>query len=67
MKQKSSTAKSTVEKTSPSRLQRELSAGIIDLIRSEGLAPGTRWAELPDTWQCPLCGTAKADFDMIEL
>ncbi|MBW7969670.1 GntR family transcriptional regulator [Bradyrhizobium sp. BR 10289] len=46
MKQKSSPAKSAVEKTSPSRLQRELSAGIINLIRSDGLAPGTRLAEV---------------------
>ena len=33
----------------------------------EGLAPGTRWADIPDDWVCPFCGTAKADFDMIEL
>lgn len=33
----------------------------------EGLAPGTRWADIPDGWICPLCGTAKAEFDMIEL
>ncbi|MDE5441650.1 GntR family transcriptional regulator [Bradyrhizobium sp. CSA207] len=46
MKQKSSASKSALEKTPPSRLQRELSAGIIDLIRSEGLAPGTRLAEV---------------------
>ncbi|WFU78472.1 GntR family transcriptional regulator [Bradyrhizobium sp. CIAT3101] len=35
-----------MEKAPPSRLQRELSAGIIDLIRSERLAPGTRLAEV---------------------
>lgn len=34
------------EKPAPSRLQRELSAGIMDLIRSERLAPGTRLAEV---------------------
>ena len=33
----------------------------------EGLAPGTRWSDIPDSWVCPLCGTPKADFDMIEL
>jgi len=33
----------------------------------EGLAPGTRWADLPADWICPLCGTPKSDFDMIEL
>ena len=34
---------------------------------SEGLPPGTRWADIPSDWVCPLCGTAKADFDMIQL
>ena len=34
---------------------------------SEGLAPGTRWAAIPDEWICPLCGTPKADFDMVQL
>jgi rubredoxin len=33
----------------------------------EGLAPGTRWADIPDDWICPLCGTAKSEFAMIEL
>ena len=33
----------------------------------EGLAPGTRWADVPESWACPLCGTPKSDFDMIEL
>ena len=32
----------------------------------EGLAPGTRWAEVPADWVCPLCGTKKSDFDMVE-
>ncbi|WP_235939308.1 GntR family transcriptional regulator [Bradyrhizobium hipponense] len=34
------------EKARPSRLQRELSAAIMELIRSERLAPGTRLAEV---------------------
>ncbi len=33
----------------------------------EGLAPGTRWADIPAGWVCPPCGTPKSDFDMIEL
>jgi rubredoxin len=33
----------------------------------EGLSAGTRWRDVPDDWVCPLCGTAKRDFDMIEL
>ena len=27
-----------------------------------GLAPGTRYADIPDDWVCPLCGVTKADF-----
>ena len=37
---------------------------ILDAI-DYGLAPGTRWAEVPDTWVCPDCGTHKADFEMV--
>lgn len=33
---------------------------------AEGLAPGTRWAAIPDDWQCPECGVGKADFEMVE-
>lgn len=32
----------------------------------EGIAPGTRWGDIPDDWVCPLCGTAKSEFEMIE-
>jgi DNA-binding GntR family transcriptional regulator len=42
MKQKSS----PIPKAAPSRLQRELSSGILELIRAEKLAPGTRLAEV---------------------
>lgn len=28
-----------------------------------GIAPGTRWEDLPDDWVCPLCGAAKAEFE----
>lgn len=27
-----------------------------------GIAPGTRWADLPPDWVCPLCGAAKSAF-----
>ena len=27
-----------------------------------GIAPGTKFEDLPDTWVCPLCGASKADF-----
>jgi rubredoxin len=32
----------------------------------EGIAPGTRWQDVPDTWSCPDCAASKADFDMAE-
>lgn len=28
-----------------------------------GLAPGTRFKEIPEDWECPLCGVTKADFE----
>jgi len=33
----------------------------------EGIAPGTRWQDLPDDWVCPECGAMKDDFEMIEV
>ncbi len=33
----------------------------------EGIAPGTRWADIPGDWCCPDCGSAKEDFDMVEI
>ncbi len=33
----------------------------------EGLEPGTRWEDIPGDWICPLCGTPKGDFEMIEI
>lgn len=33
----------------------------------EGIAPGTRWDEVPDDWLCPECGVCKADFVMLEV
>ena len=27
-----------------------------------GLAPGTRFADIPEDWRCPVCGVGKADF-----
>ena len=32
-----------------------------------GLAAGTRWADVPDSWVCPDCGTPKHLFDMVEI
>ena len=33
----------------------------------EGIAPGTRWKDVPDSWSCPDCSASKADFKMIEV
>lgn len=27
-----------------------------------GIPPGTRFADLPDSWICPACGAVKKDF-----
>ena len=27
----------------------------------EGLAPGTRWEDVPEDWICPMCGTPKSE------
>ena len=31
-------------------------------IPQNGIAPGTKWEELPDNWICPLCGAGKQEF-----
>lgn len=28
-----------------------------------GIAPGTKFADIPDDWVCPLCGVNKNSFD----
>ncbi len=33
----------------------------------EGLAPGTRWEDVPMNWTCPECGARKEDFEMVEV
>lgn len=33
----------------------------------DGLAPGTRWTEVPAGWSCPDCGVAKADFEVVAI
>ena len=32
----------------------------------DGIAPGTRWEDVPDDWRCPLCDVGKEDFAMVE-
>lgn len=36
-------------------------AGVPD----EGIAPGTRWEDVPMNWVCPECGARKEDFEMV--
>jgi rubredoxin len=31
-----------------------------------GIAPGTRWEDVPEGWVCPECGIPKSAFDMVE-
>ncbi len=31
---------------------------------AEGVAPGTRWEDVPETWTCPDCSASKSDFQM---
>ena len=32
-------------------------------IPEAGIAPGTKWEDLPDDWVCPICGATKAEFE----
>ena len=32
-----------------------------------GIAEGTTWDEVPDSWFCPDCGVGKAEFEMVLL
>ena len=38
-----------------------------DGLPEEGIAPGTRWEDIPETWTCPDCGETKDDFEMVEV
>ncbi len=31
----------------------------------DGIAPGTKWGDVPDDWTCPDCGVGKEDFELI--
>jgi rubredoxin len=33
----------------------------------EGIAPGTRWEDIPLNWKCPECGAGKEDFELVEI
>jgi len=31
-----------------------------------GIAPGTPFSDLPDSWICPMCGAMKSDFRALD-
>jgi rubredoxin len=33
----------------------------------DGIAAGTRWADVPESWTCPDCGVSKPDFEMVQI
>ena len=32
-----------------------------------GIAPGTRWEDVPMNWTCPECAARKEDFEMVAI
>ena len=38
-----------------------------DGVPEEGIAPGTKWEDVPPNWVCPDCGARKEDFEMVEI
>jgi len=30
-----------------------------------GIAPGTRWEDIPDDWRCPECGAEKSEYSLM--
>lgn len=32
-----------------------------------GILAGTAWEDVPQGWVCPDCGSAKTDFEMVEI
>lgn len=33
---------------------------------NEGIAPETKWEDLPEDWVCPMCGVGKDEFTLLE-
>jgi rubredoxin len=31
-----------------------------------GIAPGTKWEDIPEDWVCPICGVGKDAFEELE-
>lgn len=36
-------------------------------VPDQGIAPGTKWDDVPENWVCPDCGASKADFEMVQI
>ena len=32
-----------------------------------GIQPGTAFEDIPDGWECPVCGVGKDDFEVVDL
>ena len=32
-----------------------------------GIAPGTKFEDIPDDWLCPECGVGKDDFELVDV
>jgi rubredoxin len=30
-----------------------------------GIAPGTRWEDIPEDWRCPECGVEKSEYELM--
>ena len=30
-----------------------------------GIAPGTKWSDIPEDWVCPVCGLSKSEFSKL--
>ena len=33
----------------------------------DGIPAGTAWADISEDWECPDCGVAKSDFEMVQV
>jgi len=31
-----------------------------------GIAPGTRWEDIPEDWRCPECGVEKSEYSLLD-
>ena len=31
----------------------------------DGIPAGTRWADIPEDWECPDCGISKQEFELM--